>query len=75
MEVIVGVNPDYKDWKVVDADTNEDLSQFCWAADDEAGLYVLFDNDGKAVLASTDEHGEKYIQSYTYEGHIKLVKV
>ena len=82
MEVIVGVNSDYKNYKLVDVDTGEDITRFCWAADDEAGLYALFDNDGKSVLATkavtvdeADERGERYIESYTYEGNIRLVKV
>jgi len=81
MEKIVGVHPDCKNYKVIDKDTGKDITKFCWAADDEAGLYAMFNNNGEYILATvanTDDEevprGERYIETYTCEGTIELVK-
>ena len=61
-------------------DTSKDISEFCWAVDDEVGLVAVFENDGEHILstvASTDTepmpYGERYIKSYTIEGNYTLV--
>lgn len=78
MEVLVGVNSDYRDYKVIEVATGNDISRFCWAADDIAGLYAVFENDGNCIISTPFDPAYpdegSYIESWTYEEAIKLVR-
>ena len=73
MEVIVGVTPDWGKYRILNEE-GEDISQFVWAADDEADLYVEFEHEGTAFIVTDFPDGDRIIRSFTKEGRIKLVK-
>lgn len=56
------------EWRCIDLDTGEDLSDNCQWADDETGEYGLYklDEDGKMFVAD----GEAAVE--TKKGNIKL---
>jgi len=74
MEVITWRTPNWQEYYIRDADTKEDISQFCWAADDKMGLCAMFENDGKQILSSKNESNETHVQTFTYERNIEIVR-
>lgn len=73
MEAIVTKLKASEQVKVIDSLTGKDISKFCWAADDEAGLRAEFANDGISLIKELDDEGS--LMSYTVEGPIHLIKV
>lgn len=69
MEIIVGRDKEANKAKLMDLDTGKEIL-FVWAADDEAGLYAQYENDGERI---THEPGATELETVTKEGNIQII--
>lgn len=56
---------------IIDLNKGKDVSRFCWAVDDEAGLVAMYENDGEHILLN---EGRTDCDTFTAEGDYEIVE-